>query len=202
MVRSLGLLCVAVLLSALFGVATATTVDAAFVYDVAVVGDGVDGHGSISLPTDTGTIVLPTDVSATGFALDLDVMLFGNHVVFTEDDLVGGPLTWTGADPTTAPPLTFVGLSLTATSSNGQITFVLSDDAGGVGSAICNHPVGGMNGCRGESFDLADPVNWTYSNGRTVGTVVPEPGTALLLVSGLTAALGRRFIRRARGRVI
>ena len=174
----------------LFGAATASTAHAAFVYDVAVVGDGVSGTGTISLPTDNG-------LDATGVDLELNTTMFGNALTFTEDDLVGGPLTWTGADPATDPELAFFGLSLFRTI--GELTLVLSDDAGGFGSAICT-TVDPMTGCGEGSVAVAD-VAWTYSGGRVVDVapVVPEPATTLLMLLGLTATLAARFVRRTPG---
>jgi len=166
-------------------VGTATIVQAApFTYSIEVSGDGVTGSGSITLPSDSGS-------DPTGVQLNLNAMVFGNSVTFTDGNVDLFLIDWVGADPGTPPDLTFNFLDLfrDVTLGGSSVSLLLTDDGGGVGGASCSS---GAPVCGGAKANDAS-LQWTYTP-----RAVPEPTTLLLLLSGfgIVRAVGGRYSSR------
>ena len=186
METSRGLVRMAVVVGVLMvGAAPAVSEAAPFSYGINVTLEGIIiGSGSVLFPTDDGAL--------PAVQLDLKTTLFGHEVTFTDANILG--IAWVGADPDAAPPL-FTILSLTATL--GDNMFVLTDDGGGAGSAICTDLVAPLTACRGGEVALTDQVAWTYTP-QDAPVPVPEPSTTVTLLAGLGYIMRQRFMRKVR----
>jgi hypothetical protein len=157
---------------------------AAFSYTIDVVGDGVSGTGSIVFPADAGDTALGVDLS-------LSATMFGNPVTFTEADILG--VDWLGADPGDVVDFVLANLALAAIV--GADTFLLTDNGGALGDAVCTDASAPFTACGGSDIALAVTA-WTYTPGAA--TPVSEPSTMLLVLAGLGAVVTGRALRNRR----
>jgi hypothetical protein len=160
--------------------APAVSEAAPFSFAIGVTGPGITGSGSVLFPSDAGT-------DSGGVDLVLNATLFGNAVTFTEADLLY--VMWTGADTDSPAPILALSVMLGAT------TFVLSDDGGGIGSAICTDAAAPFTACAGADIAL-DEATWSYTAQQA--PPVPEPSMTVTLLAGLGFVMAQRSKRRAR----
>ena len=161
------------------GAATAPPA-AAFSFTITVTGDDIAGSGVVAFPADAGS-------SPAGVDLLLDATLFGHAVTFTEAEIQS--LAWTGATPGDALALVVENLGLATIV--GANAFLLTDDGGGFGDAICAP-------CEPEILVAA--ATWTYTSQDT--QAVPEPSTAVVLLVALGFAMARCVVRRSAHAVV
>jgi hypothetical protein len=171
----------AVALAVLVGSGAATAARAeALSFTIDVMGDGVVGSGSIVFPADAGQ-------DSSGVDLVLAATLFGNAVTFTETDLVG--IGWTGAAPGDLVPLVVDNLTLAI--ALGANTFLLSDNGGGAGDAVCTDVAAPFTACGGADIALAE-TTWTYT---PPAAQVPGPSGTFAMLVGLALAGAWHVVR-------
>jgi hypothetical protein len=139
----------------------------------------------VLFPADGGT-------DSSGVDLVLNATLFGNAVTFTEADIL--TIGWTGADSADLVPLVVSNLALNM--MIGANTFVLSDDGGGIGSAICTDASMPFTACEGAEIAL-ELASWTYTP-STAPVPVPEPSMTVVMAAGLAGIMRRRLRRGGR----
>jgi hypothetical protein len=166
------------------GAGPAVSEAAAYSFAIGVTGPGITGSGSVLFPSDAGA-------DSGGVDLLLNVTLFGNAVSFTEADILS--IDWSGADPGDLIPLVINNLALGL--FLGADTFVLSDDGGGIGSAICTDASDPFTACGGAEIAL-DEATWSYTAQQP--PPVPEPSMTVALLAGLGFVMRQRLMRRAR----